>query len=87
MESIFFYLIILFVVVFVASTIMIYNYLKNNGEEVSFLWLRLKMISYANRYKDFTRKKTGKTGPLFYLWIISINLSLICLILFLVLKK
>lgn len=87
MGSIFLYLIILFAVVFVVTTIMIYSYLKTNGENVSFLWLRLKMISYANKYRDITRKKTGKTGPLFYLWIISINLALICSILFFVLNN
>jgi hypothetical protein len=72
---------IISVIVYVVSTIMIYGYLKAKGEKVSFIWLRLFMISYANRYKKLTKKETGKIGYLFYVWIISINVALICAIL------
>jgi len=65
---------------FTAVTIMIYDYLKKAGEKVSFLWLRSFMISNAGKYKRLTREKTGKTGPLYYIWIASINLALICII-------
>lgn len=71
---------VLSVIVCVVTTILIYNYLKNAGEKVSFLWLRLFMISNVSRYKKLTKERTGKTGPLFYAWIISINLALICVI-------
>jgi len=69
--------------VFVASTIMIADYLKRAGEKVSFLWLRVLMIKYAGRYKEITRERTGKTGPLFYIWIVSINITLGCFAAFL----
>ncbi len=68
------------VVLYITSTIMIYDYLKKAGEKVSFLWLRLFMISNTSKYKKLTREKTGKTGPLYYIWIISINMALICVI-------
>ncbi|MEN8153276.1 MAG: hypothetical protein ABFR75_04580 [Acidobacteriota bacterium] len=79
MESFFLYLMIFFAMIFVVATIMIFDFLKKNGngEKVSFFWIRLKMISYANKYRDITLKKSGTTGPLFYLWIASINLALI----------
>jgi hypothetical protein len=32
---------------------------------------------YANRYKKITLEETGKTGSLFYHWIISINTALV----------
>lgn len=69
------------VVLYVASTIMIYEYLRKAGEKVSFLWLRMFMIKNAGRYKELTREKSGKTGYLYYIWIASINLALICFIL------
>ena len=72
---------ILSIIVYVVSTVMIFSHLKDRGEKVSFLWLRLYMISYANRYKKMTKNETGKVGYLFYVWIVSINLALISAIL------
>ena len=77
MENLFISIGILSVIVYVVSTLMIYSYLKDKGEKVSFLWLRLFMISYANRYKKLTKNETGKVGYLFYIWIVSINVALI----------
>ncbi|MCK5005695.1 MAG: hypothetical protein KAS21_11425, partial [Candidatus Aminicenantes bacterium] len=59
------------VVLYVVSTILIYDYLSKSGEKVSFLWIRLFMIKNASRYKKLTREKTGKTGYLYYIWIAS----------------
>ena len=66
------------VVLYVVSTILIYDYLRKSGEKVSFLWIRLFMIKNASRYKKLTREKTGLR---FYIWVVSINLTLICFIL------
>jgi len=62
---------------------MIYNCLKGRGEKVSSLWIKFFMISYANRYKKLTKKETGKVGNLYYIWLISINIVLVCVILLL----
>ena len=71
------------VIIYVVSTVMIFSKLKVRGEKVSFLWLRIFMISYAHKYKKLTREESGKVGYLFYLWIISINIALICAVLYL----
>ena len=81
MENLFISIGILSVIVYVVSTLMMYSYLKDKGEKVSFIWLRLYMISYANRYKKLTKNETGKVGYLFYIWIVSINVALISLLL------
>jgi len=81
MQNFFISIGILSVIVYVVSTVMIYGHLKDRGEKVSFLWLRLFMISYANRYKKLTKNETGKVGYLFYMWIISVNVALISAIL------
>ena len=70
------------VLIFIISTIRIYHFLKERNENVSFIFLQFKMISYAERYREITKLETGKTGALFYHWIISINLALILFILF-----
>jgi len=74
---------IIAVAVYVVSTVMIYRCLEGRGEKVSFLWIRFFMISYANRYKNLTKKETGKVGNLYYIWLISINIVLVCVILLL----
>ncbi len=58
---------------YVAATLLIYDSLRRRGERVSLIWLRAAAPWYASRYRQITRKETGKTGPLFYHWIISIN--------------
>ncbi len=68
------------VVLYIVSTIMIYDYLKKTGEKVSWLWLRFSMIPNVGKYKKLTIEKSGKTGPFYYIWIASINMALICVI-------
>jgi hypothetical protein len=61
----------------VAVTLIIYDNLRNRGNPVGFLWLRLTAPAYAFRYKKIIRSESGKTGALFYHWIFSINLALV----------
>ena len=70
------------VLIFLITTIRIYHFLKERNEDVNFIFIEFKMIAYAERYKKITKAETGKTGPLFYHWIISINLALVLFILF-----
>jgi hypothetical protein len=65
----------------IVSIIIIYENLRRRNEQVSFLWLRLMAPLYASRYGRITRAETGKAGPLFYHWLISINAALVFVIL------
>lgn len=71
---------------FVVSTIRIFDALQKRGIEVHFLLLRLLAIHYAGQYKALTREESGRTGPLFYHWIISINVALAAVLLLLLLN-
>ena len=82
MDTIFILLALVFVCIFVISSILIFNYLKKRGENIYFVWLRFQMISNANKYAKYTKAEQGKTGPLFYWWVISINLALLMVVLF-----
>jgi hypothetical protein len=66
---------------FVFSTLLIYEALRRRGVSVSFLWLRALAPKYAHEYRAITRRETGRTGPLFYHWVVSINVALVSAIL------
>lgn len=61
----------------VAASVLVYNDLRRRGEKVSFFWLRVRAPWYVFQYKRITERETGKPGPLFHHWIISINLALV----------
>jgi len=65
---------------YVVTTILIYEALRKRGLEVNFLLLRLLALKYASQYREITREESGKTGPLFFHWIFSINVALIAVI-------
>jgi hypothetical protein len=61
----------------VVTSLLIFSSLQRRGIPVSFLWLRALAPKYAHQYKMITRRESGKIGPLFYHWIISINVALV----------
>lgn len=65
----------------VISSLMIYNYLRDHGENVNFIMIRLLMFRYTAEYKKITLEEQGRVGPLFYHWLISINVALVAAIL------
>jgi hypothetical protein len=66
----------------VGTAVCLYEALRRRGERVSFIWLRVMIPSYLNRYRAITRAESGRTGPLFHSWIVSINLALVFFIIF-----
>lgn len=68
---------------YVTTTILIYDVLRRRNVGVSFLFLRVLILKYVSQYKEITLKERGKVGPLFYHWIISINIALVSAILIL----
>ena len=61
----------------VVTDLRLYTFLRKRGESVSFLWLRALAPRYAFLYKRLTEAEKGRPGPLFYHWIVSINLVLV----------
>jgi hypothetical protein len=69
------------IIVFVWSTIMIYSFLRARNEKIeSFLFINIFIFRYISDYRTLTKKETGKVGYLFYLYIFSINIALICFV-------
>ncbi len=69
-----------FGVIYVIISVLIYHFLHQRNEKVSFLWLRVLIPWYVYKYKKITEKESGRIGLLFYGWIISINLALLMVV-------
>jgi hypothetical protein len=61
----------------VAILIMIMAALQRQGYKTNMLLARIYFYKYLSAYKELTRKETGKPGPLYGLWILTINLTLV----------
>jgi hypothetical protein len=70
--------------IYLVSTILMLKYLQQKGEKINWLWIRLFLFKYVSRYRELTVRETGSPGGLFYTWIASISLALICVILMLI---
>ena len=68
---------ILCAVVFTVTSILIAAALEKRGVKINFLLIRFLIPKYAHEYKSITKQETGKSGPLFYWWVLSINLALV----------
>ena len=60
----------------VVASLLIYQALRARGRDTSFLLLRLYIPWYAFEYRKLTKAESGKCGPLFFHWIVSINVAL-----------
>jgi hypothetical protein len=64
----------------IISGIRIFEFLRRRGENVSFIWIRLMLPVYLHRYAQITRAETGKTGPLFFHYVVAFNLALVAVL-------
>jgi hypothetical protein len=70
----------------VVSSIVITSYLTSRGIKINFMLLRLFIIKYVAQYQEITRRETGKTGPWFHSFVISMNLALVAAVIGIILK-
>ena len=82
----FLYIALVTVVCNIVFGIMIVNYLSKHGVKINYFLIRLLIPKYVGQYRTLTREETGKTGNLFYAWIISINLTLVFAVIGMILK-
>jgi len=70
----------------VASSLLIVAALQKRGYSVNWLWLRLFIFKYLHQYRQVTRSETGRVGPLFYSYVISMNLALVAVVAYVILN-
>lgn len=61
--------------------ILIMSALDRRGYKTNIVLSRLHFFKYMSAYREATRKETGKTGLLFYLWLGSIWVMAVALLL------
>ena len=72
----------------VASALMIAAALQNRGVKINWIWFRVFLVSrYLDQYRDITRRETGRTGRLFYSYLIAMMVALVTVIVGLVLRR
>lgn len=86
MSNLFFVLAIISVVCGVISSIVITSWLSKRGIKINYPFIRVLIIKYVHQYRKITQQQTGKLGPWFYSYVISMNLALVFAIVGLVLK-
>lgn len=60
----------------VVVTMIIISKLSGRGVKINIIFLRLLFPKYVHQYKKMMTQETGKESPLYYLWLVSINLAL-----------
>ena len=68
------------VMVAVVASLLITAYLDKRGIKTPFLLLRLFVFRNLFRYKEITVTETESIGPLFYLYVVPINIALLLVI-------
>lgn len=74
------------IVAHIMASILIVTELQKRGIKVNFVFIKLYIIKYAHQYKEITKKETGRVGPIFQLWLVSVNTALVCAVLGLILR-
>ena len=60
----------------VVAGILLTRWLDQRGLRTPFPFIRLFLFRNLGRYKEITRKERGKVGPLFYSYVVPINIAL-----------
>jgi hypothetical protein len=64
----------------VVAAILIAANLRKRGVAVSVFWLRVMILKYLHEYARVTREETGRVGPLFYHYVVPLNIALVLVI-------
>jgi len=86
LSDLFLYLGLAAVIFNVVVTMIIISKLSRRGVRINFIFLRLLFPKYVHQYKKMVTQETGKESPLYYLWLVSINLALVLCIVGLLIK-
>lgn len=84
--NLFLYLALVAMLFNVVVTMVIVSKLSRRGVKINILFLRLLFPKYVHQYKKMVTQETGKESPLYYFWLISINLALVLCIVGLLIK-
>jgi uncharacterized oligopeptide transporter (OPT) family protein len=70
----------------VVSSLVIASFLSRHGVKINYLFLKVLMLKYIHQYRKITIQESGRPGPWFYSFVISMNLALALAVIGLVLR-
>ena len=65
----------------IACFMVIVSFIQQRGVKINWFLIKLYMPRYVGKYREITIRETGQPGPLFYGFVISMNLALVTAIL------
>lgn len=71
----------------VVSAIVIAAFLSRRGVKINYIFFKVLLIKYIHQYRKITMRESGRPGPWFYSFVISINLALVLTIAVIVLRN
>jgi len=86
MGNLFLVLALVSVVLGIVPWIKIISFLSKRGVKINYLLLKVLIVKYVEQYKRITIEENGKPGLWFYLFIISMNLTLLFAVVGIILK-
>ncbi|MBU0743420.1 hypothetical protein KKG45_13705 [bacterium] len=82
----FLFLAILSVAWGVATSLRITAWLQKRGVKINYVFIRMMIIRYVHQYREMSRTEFGHAGPLFYNYVIAMNIALVCAVIGLALR-
>jgi hypothetical protein len=81
LSDLFLYLGLAVMIFNVVVTMIIISKLSRRGVKINIVFLRLLFPKYVHQYKKLVTQEAGKESPLYYFWLVSINLALaLCIV-------
>ena len=77
MSMTFFILAIICAICGTVLMVMIAAFLSKRGIKINYVFLKLYIIKYIQQYRKLTVEENGKSGNLFYAFIVFMNLALV----------
>jgi hypothetical protein len=69
------------VMIGIAYFIAIVSFIQQRGVKINWFLIKLYMPRYVSKYREITMRESGRPGPLFYPFIIFMNITLVTAIL------
>jgi hypothetical protein len=70
----------------ITSMVLIISKVEKSGTRINFLLIRLFVFKYISQYNEMTRQERGKTGPLFYHFIVPMWLAFAGVVIWIILS-
>ncbi len=81
LSTMFMVLCLISVMIGIAYFFAIVSFIQQRGVKINWFLIKLYMPRYVSKYREITMRESGRPGPLFYRFIIFMNITLVTAIL------